>query len=232
MVDRLLVRGPRIRGAHRAGGPEQAGLPARRGGNPRGHQGAPDRRERQGRQAQLHRARHGQGHHHRQAAQRPARRRRRSGGGRRGPGAAGADAQHQLEPAGRHAAAPQLGRGDIDRADGNHRPPPLRAQGRAGWRRWRQERHARAARHPAAVEPGRGAGRQRPGRGERAAERRADHLPHRRRGRCRRRPVRHRADHHPDHAGPAAHQRPAAAGARGRRVPRACSRCATPRSRR
>jgi hypothetical protein len=42
VVDQLLVRGPRVRGAHRAGGPEQARLPPGRGRNPRGHQGAPD----------------------------------------------------------------------------------------------------------------------------------------------------------------------------------------------
>jgi uncharacterized protein YfaS (alpha-2-macroglobulin family) len=63
-----------------------------------------------------------------------------------------------------------LGRGDLHRADGNHRPAALWAQGRSGRRRRRQERRARAARHPAAVEPGRGAGRQRPGRGERATQ--------------------------------------------------------------
>ena len=53
-----------------------------------------------------------------------------------------------------------------------------------------------------------------------AAQRRADHLPDRRRGRRGHRPVRHRPDQHPRHAGPADHQRPAAAGARGRPVPR------------
>jgi hypothetical protein len=44
-----------------------------------------------------------------------------------------------------------LGRADIHCADGNHRPAPLRPQGRArGRRRWTCA-HARAARHAAAV---------------------------------------------------------------------------------
>jgi hypothetical protein len=47
-----------------------------------------------------------------------------------------------------------LGRGDLHRADGNHRPAPLRTQGRASRRRRRPQPHARAAGHPAAVEPG------------------------------------------------------------------------------
>jgi hypothetical protein len=79
------------------------------------------------------------GHHQRHAAQRQARRQRRSGSGRRGPGPAGADAQHQLEPARSHAAASQLGRGNLHRADGNHWPAPLRPQGGAGRRRRRPQ---------------------------------------------------------------------------------------------
>ncbi len=59
-------------------------------------------------------------------------------------------------------------------------------------RRRRQGAHARAARHPAAVEPARGAGRPGPGQPGCAAERQPDELPHRRRGRQRHRAVRHR----------------------------------------
>jgi hypothetical protein len=221
MVDGLLVRRPRIRGADRAGRPEQARVPPGHGRDPRRHQGPPARCESDGRQGQLPGARPGARDHQRQAAERPARRRRRSGAGRRGPGAAGADAQHQLEPARCDAAAPRLGRADGHGADGNHRPPTFRPQGRAGRWRWWPWQHTRTARHPAAVEPETGARRARPGGCHRAAERRAHHLQDRRRGRCLDRPVRHRPDQCADHAGLADHQRPAAAGARRRRVPRA-----------
>jgi hypothetical protein len=45
----------------------------------------------------------------------------------------------------------RLGRADGHRAERDHRPPPLRPQGRGrGRRRW-QGQHARAVRHPAAV---------------------------------------------------------------------------------
>jgi hypothetical protein len=86
----------------------------------------------QGRQDQLPGARQGAGHHQRPLPDGKPGRRRRGGAGRGRPGAAGADAQPQLEPAGRHAAAPRLGRADSHRADGDHRPAPLRPQGRAG----------------------------------------------------------------------------------------------------
>ncbi len=62
--------------------------------------------------------------------------------------------------------------------------------------------------------------RQRPGQGDGAFERRAHHLQDRGRGRCVHRHVRHRQHQHPRHAGFADHQRSAAAGARGRPVPR------------
>ena len=65
MVDRLLVRGQGIRRADRAGRPQQAGLPARPGRDPRRHAGAPHRRQGDERQAQLPGARQGAGHHHR-----------------------------------------------------------------------------------------------------------------------------------------------------------------------
>ena len=75
---------------------------------------------------------------------------------------------------------------------------------------------ARAVRHPAAVEAGRRARRQRRGDGRGAAQRFADELSHRRGRRRRRQQVRHRQHEHPRHAGPADPRRPAAAGARRR----------------
>ena len=221
MVERLLVRRPRVRRPHGHGGPVQARLPAGRGRAACGPCRAPDRGAGQGRQGQLPGARQGAGHHHRHAAGRQARRWRRGGAGRRGPGAAGVDAQHQLEPAGGHAAAPGVGRGDFHRADGDHRPAPLRQEGRARGRRRRPHGHARAAGHAAAVAARHSAGRERPGAGDSAAQRRAHHLQGGGGGGCGNGPVRHRRHEHPRHAGPADHQRPATAGARGGPVPRA-----------
>ena len=141
VVAELLVRRARVRGPHRAGGPEQAGLPPRCGRNPCGHPGPPAGREREGRQGQLRRAQPRQGDGAGEAAQRRPGRPCRGGPCRCGPGPAGADAQCQLEPARRHAAAAQLGGGNVHRADGDHRPAPLRAQGRARrWRRWQERR--------------------------------------------------------------------------------------------
>ena len=221
MVARFPGRQQGLRGRHAAGGLEQACLPPRHGRDPHRQPGARAGGGCEGRQGELPGAWQGAGHHRRQAPRRPARRQCRGGAGRRRPGAAGADAQRQLEAAGRHAAAPRLGRGNVDRADGDRRPPPLRPQGRAHRRRRRPwQPHARAARHAAAVESARAAGCAGPGQDRGAAERRADQLPHRRRGRRRHRPVRHRRDQRARHAGLADHQRPAAAGARGRPVPR------------
>ena len=147
---------------------------------------------------------------------------RRRGGVRRGRrGAARADAQRQLEPARRDAAAARLGRGDLA-------PRRWRSSAAATTAARRCRRAAAAASGPTRElfdtlllwNPARRARRQRPGHGDGAAQRFADQLPHRRGGRRGHRPVRHRPDHASGHAGPADHQRPAAAGARGRPVPR------------
>ena len=58
VVDGLLVRGQGVRRAHRAGRPQQAGLPPRPGRDPRRHAVAPHRREGRERPAQLPGARH------------------------------------------------------------------------------------------------------------------------------------------------------------------------------
>ncbi|MDT4814904.1 hypothetical protein FQZ97_479220 [compost metagenome] len=220
VVARLPQRRPRICRADGTGRPVQAGFPAGAGRDQGGQCRTSARCHGDPRQDHLSGARPGARGDPGQAARRQARRPWRSRAGRGRPGAAGADAQHQLGPARCHAAAARLWRGNVDRADGNHWPPPLRAQGGAR-RRWRrQEPDARAVRHAAAVEPARAARCRRPRQPGSAAQRFADQLPHRRRGRPWRGPLRDRQRHHRRHAGPAGDLGPAAAGARGRPLPR------------
>ena len=187
--------GKRVPGTHGTGGPVQARLPTGPGRDPRGHPGPPDRREvsrptrratpcaRKARVTITAKLPNGQ-----------ARRQRGGGPGRGGPGVAGADAQHQLEPARtRCCSGVQLGRGDLDCADGDHRPAPLRSQGRACRRRRRQERQTRELLDTLLLwEPPDHPRRQWPGQGDGAAERRTHHLQDRGRGRSGDGPVRHR----------------------------------------
>jgi hypothetical protein len=100
----------------------------------------------------------GQGDAGRQA---PGRRRSGLCRGRRRP--AGAARQRLVEPA--VGADPQRAWGvqTSHRAERDHRPPPLRPQGRGRGRRRRQGRHARAVRHLAAVAAQVAARRQRRG---------------------------------------------------------------------
>ena len=139
--------------------------------------------------------------------------------GRRGP--AGAARQRLVEPARGDDPRARLGRRDQHRAERDHRPAPLRPQGRRRRRRRRPRRDARAVRHPA-----------RSGRrtssldanGEATVEVPLnDSLTSFRLvavADAERAAVRHRQHQHPRHAGPAGARRPAAAGARRRPVQR------------
>ena len=219
-MDRLLVRRQGIRCADRAGGPEQARLPPGRGRVARGCPVARNRGAAHARARPLQGARDGPGAHPGHPAQRSAGGLCRSHAGRGRPGLAGAQPQPQLAAAGRHVPAPQLGGADGHGPDGNHRPAPLRAQGGTGGWRWRAQPDPGAVRHPAHLAAWRGAGCPGPGHGAGAAQRHPGALRGRGGGRIRHQRLRHRSHRAAHGPRPAAHQRSAAAGARGRPFPR------------
>ncbi len=118
----------------------------------------------------------------------------RGGGGR---GAAGADAQPELESPGADDAAARVRRQDGHGPDAGRRKAPLRPEGAPPGRGRRSSGHPGAVRHAALLEGARPTGCTGRGQPRDPAERCAHQLPDRRRGHGRDRPLWNRSDHDP-----------------------------------